>query len=223
MRVLLARLATDIDRGVRRALAAEGYAVDIARDRDDILWSVDTASFDAVLLFADDAPTKLVARIRDAEAWPPILVVMPREQADGGAVAQTLDAGADDVLRAPYDTSELQARVRSLMRRRPEPRPTVLRVGDLTLDPALHLVQRGSCRIDLHPKKFAVLAELMRRPGVILSRTYLIDRVFAGDYDGTSNVIDSYVSQIRTKIDKPFGRQTIKTIRAVGYVLDPQA
>jgi two-component system OmpR family response regulator len=221
MRLLLANLDHQRRSELRRDLVSRGYAVDAVDVAEDLLWCVESASFDVVMVCAREAPTELVARIRAAEAWPPVLAVVPATAAGTHTIAEVLDAGADDVLCAPYEGAELQARIRALARRSVQRRPAVLRVADLTLDPAHQTVLRGSHPIKLQPRKFAVLAELMRRPGEILSRTHLIDRVFSGEYDGTSNVIDAYVSHIRTKIDKPFGRNTIKTVRAVGYCLDP--
>jgi two-component system OmpR family response regulator len=222
MRLLLASLDHDPRAELRKDLLTRGYAVDTAEVPEDVLWHVESAGFDVVLLCAGEPQGALISRIREVESWPPVLAVLPAATADTHVVAELLDAGADDVLRAPYDGEELHARVRALARRPVHRRPTVLRVADLTLDPAQQTVRRGGHSIDLQPRKFAVLAELMRRPGEILTRSHLIDRVFSGGYDGTSNVIDAYVSHIRNKIDKPFGRQTIKTVRAVGYCLDPQ-
>ena len=222
MRLLLASLDHHPRAELRKDLVTRGYAVDSAEVAEDVLWHVESTGFDVVLLCAGEPPIDLVSRIRAVEAWPPVLAVFPAATAGTRVIAEMLDAGADDVLRAPYEGQELHARIRALARRPVHRRPSVLRVGDLTLDPAQQTVRRGLCPIELQPRKFAVLAELMRRPGEILSRSHLIDRVFSGGYDGTSNVIDAYVSHLRNKIDKPFGRHTIKTVRAVGYCLDPR-
>lgn len=219
----MAGLGRELPAEARRALVTRGHAVDVAANREDVHWLVETAQFDALLLFAVEAPADLIAALRTAEEWSPMLVVLPASRTAPQVVADLLDAGADDVMRDPCDIEELHARVRSLARRRLAARPTILQVADLVLDPARHTVRRGEHEIELHPRKFAVLAEFMKRPAQILTRTDLIDRVFAGDYDGTSNVVDSYVSHLRAKLDKPFGRQTIKTIRGVGYWLDPEA
>ncbi|MGQ0464808.1 MAG: response regulator transcription factor [Sporichthyaceae bacterium] len=200
-----------------------GHAVDIAANREDVHWLVETAQFDALLLFATEAPADMIATLRTAAEWSPMLVVLPDSRTAPRVVADLLDAGADDVMRDPWHIEELHARVRSLARRRLVARPTILQVADLVVDPARLTVHRGEHAIDLQPRKIAVLVELMKHPAQILTRTELIDRVFAGDYDGTSNVVDSYVSHLRAKLDKPFGRNTIKTIRGVGYWLDPEA
>ncbi len=223
MRLLVACLDQQDRLELRNDLLSRGFGVDVVETIDDVLWRMAAVSFDAVVLHCSQPPRELIGRIRASDLWPPVLAVLPTEQMSPALIAELLDRGIDDVLRAPYDDTELHARIRSLARRSPHPRPTLLRVGDLTLDPALQLVRRGTQVIDLQPRKFAILTEMMRHPGEILSRSYLIDRVLSGDYDGTSNVIDCYVSHLRTKVDKPFGRHTIKTVRAVGYRLDPRA
>jgi two-component system OmpR family response regulator len=130
-----------------------------------------------------------------------------------------LDAGADDYLTKPFALEELLARVRAVSRRDPTPRPTVLVVGDLRLDPATHDVHRGDVSVQLTPKEFALLQHLMRQPGAVLSRSDIIDHVWDFAYDGTSNVVDVYVRYLREKIDRPFGRDDIETVPGVGYRL----
>lgn len=223
MRLLVACLDRRLRPELRRELLARGCTIDLVDSVEDVLWRLWSGSFDAVLLAGSEPPIDLLVRLRAAEVWPPVLALLPAEVATPSVVAELLDAGADDVVRVPWDVVELHARIRSLGRRSPRRRPTVLRVGDLTLDPAQQTVCRGDRLIELQPRKFAVLAELMRYPGEILSRSHLMDRVLPGDYDGDSNVIDCYVSHLRTKVDKPFDRHTIKTVRSVGYRLDPRA
>ncbi|MEO3828858.1 response regulator transcription factor [Actinomadura sp. B10D3] len=130
---------------------------------------------------------------------------------------------ADDYLTKPFALAELLARLRALTRRDPLERPAVLRAGDLVLDPGTRTVRRGGTDIRLSPKEFALLHEFMRRPGDVLSRTHLIEHVWDFAYDGGSTVVDVYVRYLRDKIDRPFGRDTIQTVRGAGYRLTADA
>ncbi len=207
-----------------RSLQREGYAVDAVGTGEDALWSVRENEYDAVVLDAMLPPPDgfEVCRLMRAEGrWAPVLLLTARDAVQDRV--RGLDAGADDYLTKPFALAELFARVRALVRRDPLERPVVLNVGDLTLDPVSHVVRRGEVDVPLSPKEFALLQELMRRPGEVLSRTYLIDHVWDFAYDGGSNVVDVYVRYLRDKVDRPFGRDTIRTIRGVGYRLDPDA
>jgi two-component system OmpR family response regulator len=130
-----------------------------------------------------------------------------------------LDGGADDYLTKPFSYAELLARLRALVRRGPIERPTELLVGDLRLDPAGRRVWRGGAEIQLSPKEFALLETFMRRPGAVLSRFQLLEHAWDYEYENRSNVVDSYVRLLRRKIDRPFGVETIETVRGVGYRL----
>jgi two-component system OmpR family response regulator len=130
-----------------------------------------------------------------------------------------LDAGADDYLPKPFSFAELAARLRALVRRAAQERPTVLQVGGLRLDPARHSVTRDDVEVSLSPKEFALLEMLMRKPGQVLTRTELLEHVWDFAYDGTSNVIDVYIRYLRGKIDRPFGCDSIETVRGIGYRL----
>jgi two-component system OmpR family response regulator len=130
-----------------------------------------------------------------------------------------LDSGADDYLVKPFALAELHARLRSLARRAAAERPAVLEVGDLSLDPARGVVRRGAAEIGLSAKEFALLEAFMRRPGIVLTRTQLLEHAWDFAYEAQSNVVDVYVRRLREKIDRPFGRHTLTTVPGVGYVL----
>jgi len=155
--------------------------------------------------------------LRDAGRWSPVLMLTARD-----AVADRvagLDAGADDYLTKPFSVAEMLARIRALIRRGAVERPSVLRVGDLTLDPASKAVSRDGTTVELTAKEFALLEYLMRHAGEVLSRTRLIEHVWDFAYEGDSNVVDVYVRYLRNKLDRPFGRDSIETVRGVGYRL----
>jgi two-component system OmpR family response regulator len=207
-----------------RSLQREGYAVDAADNGEDALWSVLEIDYDAVVLDAMIPPPdgfEVCRRMRAEGRWAPVLMLTARDAVPDRI--RGLDAGADDYLTKPFSLAELFARVRALTRRDPLERPVVLRAGDLTLNPVSRAVRRGEVDISLSPKEFALLQELMRRSGEVLSRTYLIDHVWDFAYDGGSNVVDVYVRYLRDKVDRPFGRDTIRTVRGAGYRLDPDA
>ncbi|MFC4066193.1 response regulator transcription factor [Actinoplanes subglobosus] len=224
MRILIAEddpaMAAMLERAFRRA----GYAVDTVGTGEDAVWAITETDFDAavldVMIPAPDG-VEVCRRIRAADRWVPVLMLTARDGTEDKV--RGLDAGADDYLTKPFAVDELMARVRALLRREPAQRPATLRVGDLELDPAGRTVRRGDARIPLSAKEFALLHELMRRAGETLSRTHLIEHVWDFAYDGGSNVVDVYVRYLRDKVDRPFGRSTIQTMRGAGYRLDPQA
>jgi len=205
---------------VRRGLEREGYAVDIATDGREALWAAREQEYDAIVLDAmipEPDGFAVCHTLRDESRWAPVLMLTARDSVEDRV--RGLDAGADDYLTKPFAFEELFARLRALTRRGPIERPTVLEVGDLTLDPGTHAVRRGTERIDLSAKEFGLLEFLMRHPDEVLSRSRILEHVWDFAYEGGSNVVDVYVRYLREKVDRPFGRADIETVRGVGYRL----
>jgi two-component system OmpR family response regulator len=220
MRILLVEDDERMAAAVRRGLEAEGIAVDVAPTGEEALWRADAAVHSAVVLDVmlpgiDGIET--CERLRAAEIWTPILMLTARD-----AVADRvagLNSGADDYLVKPFSFEELLARVRALARRDAGPRPVVVTVGDLRLEPATHQVWRGDHEIELSAREIAILEVFMRRPGRILSRYELLELAWDGEFDHRSNVVDVAVRRLRDKVDRPFGAESIQTVRGVGYRL----
>ena len=207
-----------------RTFRREGYAVDAVATGADAVWGITETDYDVVVLDAMIPPPdgfQVLRTIRARRRWVPVLMLTARDAMTDKV--RGLDSGADDYLTKPFAPAELLARVRALTRRDPMERPTELRVADLVLDPAARSVHRGDAPVNLSAKEFALLQELMRRAGETLTRTHLIEHVWDFAYDGGSNVVDVYVRYLRDKVDRPFGRDTIHTVRGVGYRLDPDA
>jgi len=205
---------------LKRGLEEEGYAVDLARTGSDAVWAGSETPYDAVVLdvmLPDLDGFEVCRQLRAGGRWAPVLMLTAR-QAVADRVAG-LDAGADDYLTKPFSFSELFARLRALIRRGVGERPAVLRTGDLTLDPASRKVARGDAAVDLTAKEFALLEYFMRRPGEVLTRSQILEHVWDFGYDGDSNVVDVYVRYLREKIDRPFRKDSIETIRGSGYRL----
>jgi two-component system OmpR family response regulator len=220
MRVLVVEDEVKMAGLLRRALEEEGYAVDVAGRADEGLWLGTENPYDAVVLdvLLPDGDGFAVCRgLREAGRWSPVLMLTARD-----AVADRvagLDAGADDYLTKPFSLAELLARLRALIRRGAVERPAVLRVGDLVLDPTTRTVRRGAEPIELTAKEFSLLEYFLRHRGEVLGRARLIEHVWDFAYDGDSNVVDVYVRYLRNKIDRPFGRDSIQTVRGAGYRL----
>jgi two-component system, OmpR family, response regulator len=205
---------------LKRGLEEEGYAVDAAADGREALWLATENAYDAVVLdvmLPDVDGFEVCRRLRDAGRWSPVLMLTARDAVPDRVSG--LDAGADDYLTKPFSFAELLARLRALVRRGTPERPPMLRVGDLTLDPATRRVARGDSSLELTAKEFALLEYFMRHPGEVLSRTRLIEHVWDFAYEGDSNVVDVYVRYLREKMDRPFGTDSIETVRGAGYRL----
>jgi len=207
---------------VRRGLEAEGFAVDVARDGDEGEWLATEAPYDVLVLdvmLPGIDGYELCRRLRAAGNWAPILMLTAKSGDDDEAHA--LDTGADDFLAKPFSYVVLLARIRALLRRRGRDRPAVVTAGDLVLDPASHQVRRGEIAVDLTPRQFALLEVLMRRAGEVLPKREILEHVWDFTFDGDPNIVEVYVRQLRTRIDLPFGRAAIQTVRGAGYRLDP--
>jgi len=205
---------------LRRGFVEEGYAVDVANNGTDALWLATEAAFDAVVLdvmLPGIDGFEVCRALRETRCDAPVLMLTARDAVEDRV--RGLDAGADDYLTKPFSFAELSARVRALLRRGAGARPTVLEVGDLRLDPARHRVWRADVEISLSPKEMALLELFMRHPDEVITRTQILDHVWDFAYDGLSNVVDQYVSYLRRKVDKPFGRDDLQTVRGVGYRL----
>ncbi len=198
----------------------EGYATDVATNGPDGLWHATEHDYDAIVLdvmLPGMDGFSVCRELRAADRWAPILMLTARDAVDDRVSG--LDVGADDYLAKPFSFAELSARVRALVRRGGEPRPVVIEVGDLRLDPAQRRAWRAGLELTLSPKEMALLELFMRRPNEVITRTQILDHVWDFAYDGLSNVVDQYVSYLRKKIDKPYGRDDLRTVRGVGYRL----
>jgi two-component system OmpR family response regulator len=205
---------------IRRGLREEGHSVDVIARGEDALWMAKAVDYDAIVLdlMLPGLDGIAVCRgLRDDGVWAPVLMLTARDGVDDRVAG--LDAGADDYLVKPFSLEELLARLRALTRRAAPERPTVLEVDDLRLDPATRNAWRGDSQLRLSAKEFALLEAFMRRAGQVLSRTQLLEYAWDFAYENRSNVVDVYVRYLRDKIDRPFGRDTIETVRGVGYRL----
>jgi len=223
VRVLLVEDDEKLARAVGRGLTGEGYAVDAAADGDAALMQASVWDYDAIILdvmLPERDGLDVCRTLREQGCWAPVLMLTAR----GGVHDRIhgLDVGADDYLVKPFDFGELLARVRALMRRAPGERPSRLEVGDLVVDPATHTVTRAGERVDLTAREFGLLEYLARNPGEVISRTRLLDHVWDENYVGSTNIVDVYVGYLRKKLEKPFDRTLIRTVRGVGFVLDPE-
>jgi two-component system, OmpR family, response regulator len=207
---------------LKKGLEREGYAVDVAGSGENAIWMAAEHEYDAMVLdvILDSGGSLLdgfavCQTIRAAGCRAPVLMVTARDAVSDRV--RGLDTGADDYLTKPFSLPELLARVRALIRRGMVDRPAVLRVGDLSLDPARHEVERGGTRIGLTPTEFALLEYLMRHANDVLTRSKLIEHVWDYTFDGDPRILKVYVRSLRDKVDRPFGRATIETVRGVGY------
>ena len=220
MRVLIVEDEERMARALVRGLTAEGMSVDVASDGESGLHLAREETYDAVVLdvgLPKLSGYRVCQELRAEGNWVPILMLSAKtgeyDQADG------LDVGADDYLTKPFSFVVLVARLRALIRRGAPARPSVLTAGDLELDPAARTVRRGTADIALTPREFGVLELLLRRRGEVVSKREILDNVWDAHYDGDDNVVEVYVGYLRRKIDQPYGRKAVETVRGAGYRL----
>jgi two-component system OmpR family response regulator len=214
-----AKLAAAIARGLRH----EGYAVDLVGDGEAALRSAGVWSYDVIVLdvmLPERDGLDVCATLRGRDCWAPILMLTARGQV--GDRIRGLDVGADDYLSKPFDFGELLARLRALVRRAPASRPVRLEVGDLVVDPSTHQVSRAGVPVTLTAREFAVLEYLARHAGQAITRTAVLDHVWDENFEGATNIVDVYIGYLRRKLEEPFDRPLIRTIRGVGYALEAE-
>lgn len=220
MRILVVEDEKRLAAAVKRGLETEGFAVDISTDGTDGLFMAQEHSYDALVLdimLPGVNGFKICETLRDGGDWTPILMLTAK---DGELdEAEALDVGADDYLTKPFSYVVLKARLRALLRRGATERPVLLVAGDLTLDPASHRCSRGETSIELTAREFSVLQYLLRRRGEVVSKREILDHVWDYDFEGDPNVVEVYIGYLRNKIDRPFDRKSIETVRGSGYLL----
>jgi DNA-binding response OmpR family regulator len=222
MRLLVIEDEKRLAEAIRHGLEQEGFAVDVAFDGNEGLWLAKENEYDTIvldLMLPGRNGFQVCSDLREAGVWTPILMLTAKT----GDLdhAEALDTGADDFLTKPFSFVVLVAHVRALMRRGSHQRPTVLVAGDLRLDPAQHRCWRGDVEIELTPRQFSLLEYLMSRAGEVLSKSDIMEHVWDFAFEGDLNIVEVYVGYLRRKIDAPFERNAIQTVRLVGYRLDP--
>ena len=218
MRIMLVEDELKMARALRRGLEREGYVVDVVEDGNEAVslgseYDYDTIVLDVMLPGLDGLA--VCKELRSRGRWAPVLMLTARDGVEDRI--RGLDVGADDYLIKPFAFGELLARVRALVRRGTAERPAALRVDDVVLDPAAHAVWRSDRAVSLSPREFSLLEFLMRHPGEVVTRTQILEHVWDYDYGRSSNVVDVYVAYLRRKIEQPFERSFIETVRGVGY------
>jgi len=220
MKVLVVEDDRKIATAVRRGLQAEGLTVDVAFDGTDGLWQATEGAYDLIILdimLPGRSGNEICADLRRGGDWTPILMLTARDSDRDETHA--LDAGADDYLTKPFSFAVLVARIRALLRRATGRDPAPVEAGDLRIDPGQRRAWRGRAEIDLTARQFDVLEFLVRRAGQVLSKSEILDGVWEYDFEGDPNIVEVYIRRLRTRIDEPFGRHAIQTIRGAGYRL----
>jgi two-component system OmpR family response regulator len=220
VRVLVVDDEVRLAEGIRLGLEAEGCSVDVAHDGVDGLWFATEHPYDVIVLdwmMPRMNGWKMLASLRAADDWTPVLMLTARD-ADQDEI-EALGTGADDYVTKPFSFAVLMARLRVLARRGAVERPSVLEVGDLALDPGAHTVRRGDVGIETTSREFAVLEYLMRHRDLVVSKLDVLGGVWDEAFDGDPNIVEVYVGHLRRKVDRPFGRASIQTVRGTGYRL----
>jgi DNA-binding response OmpR family regulator len=223
-RILVVEDEKPLAAAVRRGLEAEGFAVDIALDGVDGQWMAEERPYDAIVLdimLPGRDGLAVCGSLRESGIWTPILVLTARSRPRDEVRA--LETGADDYLAKPFAFSVLVARIRALLRRGREERPSEISVGGLVLDPAARSCSRDGSPIELTSREFAILEFLVRRAGVTVTKSAILDNVWDFDFEGDANIVEVYVARLRRKIDLPFGANTIRTVRGAGYLIPADA
>jgi DNA-binding response OmpR family regulator len=222
VRILVVDDDTHLAGSVRHGLEREGYAVDVAHAGTEGHWLASERVYDALVLdsmLPGMSGDELCAKLREAGVWTPILMLTAR--AGEHDEARALDAGADDFLSKPFSYVVLLARLRALLRRGGSERPAVLSAGDLRLDPATHRVTRGEVEVALSPRQFALLEYFLRHAGEVLPKSRILEHVWDFAFEGDPNIVEVYIRQLRLRVDEPFGRSALRTVRGAGYRLAP--
>jgi DNA-binding response OmpR family regulator len=220
VRVLIVDDERPLAETIRRGLTDEGFVVELAHNGQDALWAATEKRFDAIVLdimLPRGNGYQVLTELRRREIWTPVLMLTAKD----GDYDQTdaFDLGADDYLTKPFSFIVLVARLRALIRRGAPERPVVLACGDLTLDPVRRRVERGGQEISLTPREYGLLEFLMRHKGDVVTKGEILEGVWDPAFEGDPNVVEVYVRYLRRKIDAPFDRRAIETVRGMGYRL----
>ena len=222
MRVLVVEDEERLAAGLKTGLEAEGFAIDVASNGVDGLWMAREYQYDAIVLdimLPGVNGFEICSSLRGEERWTPILMLTAK---DGDLdEAEALDLGADDYLTKPFSHVVLVARLRALLRRGAPERPSILSAGDLQLDPGSRKVRRGATEVELTTRETSVLEFLLRRKGDVVSKRLILDHVWDDEFLGDPNIVEVYIRHLRNKLDRPFGKASIQTVRGAGYRLDP--
>ena len=208
---------------LQRGLTEDGYSVDIAIDGVEAVWRATAVDYDVIILdfmLPGIDGVEVCRQLRGAHRWTPVIMLTARHEISDRV--RSLDGGADDYVTKPFSFAELTARIRALIRRGAVPRPAILAVAGLRLDPAARCAWQHDTLLDLSAKELAVLEYFLRNPDRVLTRSAILEHVWDMAYDGASNIIDQYVKRLRGKIDRPFGIEQLDTVRGAGYRLRSQ-